>query len=102
MTWAGYQMTSVLNLGFCLGIVWACICRLNTETCRHYIRARARYTLLLAGALASGLQPLLFQTMPGPGETIFAATVLAGLAINVGRWVRQYDSTLPKDDHDTL
>lgn len=98
MTWGDYQLTSVLNLVFCLGILWACICRLNTETCRRFIRARARYTLLMAGAVASGLQPLLFKTMPGPGETIFAATVLAGLVINVGRWVRQYDSTLPKED----
>ena len=90
MTWDHYQITSVLNLVFCLAIVWACICRLNTETCKRYHRPRVRYTLLMGGAFASGMQPLLFSTMPGPGETIFAATVLAGLVINVGRWVRQY------------
>lgn len=90
MSWEHHQLTSVLNLVFCLAIVWACICRLNTETCRRYRRPRARYTLLMAGAFASGMQPALFQTLPGPGETIFAATVLAGMVINVGRWVRQY------------
>lgn len=98
MTWEHYQLTSVLNLVFCLAIVWACICRLNTETCRRYRRPRARYTLLMAGALASGAQPLLFNTLPGPGETIFAATVLAGLVMNVGRWVRQYGKTRSKEE----
>lgn len=98
MTWEHYQLTSVLNLAFCLGIAWACICRLNTETCRRYRRARARYTLLMAGAFASGMQPVLFQTMPGPGETILAATVLAGLLINVGRWVRQYGKEHLEED----
>lgn len=90
MTWTDYQLVSIANLAFCLAIVWACICRLNTETCRQHRRARARYTLLMAGAVASGVQPLLFGTLPGPGETIFAATVLLGLVINMGRWVRQY------------
>lgn len=90
MTWADHQIVSILNLVFCLAIVWACICRLNARTCKHHLRARTRYALLLAGAFASGAQPLLFHTLPGPGETIFAAAVLAGLVINMGRWVRQY------------
>lgn len=98
MTWGQYQLVSVVNLACCLGIVWACICRLNDHTCRHHLRPRARYSLLLAGALASGAQPLLFHTMPGPGETILAASVLAGLLINVGRWTNRGGHCRRKDD----
>lgn len=81
------QFIAVCNLAFCLAIVWACICRLNDKICRTHLRPRARYSMLMGGAIASGLQPLLFHTMPGPGETIFSASVLAGMALNVTRWM---------------
>jgi hypothetical protein len=42
--------------------------------------------LLLAGAVASGLQPVLWNTWTTVGDTIFSACVLAGLLINVARW----------------
>ena len=98
MTWTDYQLTAVINLACCLAIAWACICRLNDDICRRNLRPRARYALLLAGALASGAQPLLFHTMPGPGETILAASVLLGLLINVGRWTGRYNHGRRKDD----
>jgi len=86
MTWQSHQLLAVFNLVICLGIVWACICRLNTHVCRIYRLARARYALLLAGALASGLQPMLWGAWPTVGEAVFGACVFAGLAINVVRW----------------
>lgn len=86
MSWSTLQLLAIYNLAQCLGIAWACICRLNTTTCRTYWRARLRYVLLLAGALAHGGQPLLFSTLPGPGGVIFAATVLAGLVLGMDRW----------------
>ena len=86
MTWETHQILAVLNLAVCMGVVWACICRLNTPICRIYRLSRARYTLLLAGALASGLQPVLWGDWPTIGETVFGACVLAGLGINVVRW----------------
>lgn len=86
MTWTTLQLLAMGNLAVCLGIAWACICRLNTAVCRTYWRARLRYVLLLAGALAHGAQPLLFSTTPGPGGVIFAAAVLAGLVLGMDRW----------------
>ena len=86
MTWQSHQLLAMLNLGICLGIGWACICRLNSVVCRKYKSARARYALLLTGALASGLQPALWGAWPTVGEAILGACVLAGLAINVVRW----------------
>lgn len=93
-----YQLYSVLNLALCLGIVWACICRLNAAVCRSSLRARTRYALLLAGAMASGAQPLLFNTLSGPGETIFAATILVGLLINMRRWAIQYHTHYRREE----
>ncbi|MBO0943369.1 hypothetical protein J1N44_17055 [Acidovorax temperans] len=86
MTWESHQLLAVANLVICLAIAWACICRLNTDVCKHLLRPRARYTLLLAGALASGLQPVLFGAWPSVGTVFFSAAVLAGLLINVVRW----------------
>ena len=86
MSWHTIQLLSLANFAICSGIGWACICRLNTEVCRRYPLARARYTLLLAGATASGLEPLLFGVRPGVGSVIFSGAVLVGLAINVVRW----------------
>lgn len=86
MTWQTHQLLAVLNLMICLGISWACICRLNSEICRRFKLARVRYTLLLTGAMSFGLQPALWGTWPSGASVFFAATVLAGLVINVARW----------------
>ncbi|MCT9812406.1 hypothetical protein N0K08_17320 [Acidovorax sp. Be4] len=89
MTWQTNQLMAMVNLIICSGIAWACICRLNSEICRRFRLSRARYTLLLGGALASGLQPLLWGSWPTVGAVILAGCVLAGLALNVVRWYGQ-------------
>lgn len=93
MTWESHQLLAVLNLSICLAIAWACICRLNSDVCKHLLRPRARYTLMLTGSLASGLQPVLFGTWPGVGTVIFSAAVLAGLLINMVRWSNEHSDT---------
>lgn len=93
MNWQTHQLLAMANLSICLGIAWACICRLNSDISRRFKLARACYTLLIAGALASGLQPALWGTWPTPGSVIFSGCVLAGLAINVVRW---YGAGAPK------
>lgn len=89
MTWQNHQLLAMVNLGLCLGIAWACICRLNSDICRRYKRARARYSMLLAGAMSCGLQPLLWGSWPTVGSAILAASVLGYLVINVVRWTPQ-------------
>lgn len=86
MTWQTHQLLAMVNLIICAGIAWACICRLNSEICRRFKLSRARYTLLLAGALALGMEPALWGSWPTVGSVMFAGCVLAGLAINVVRW----------------
>lgn len=86
MSWEMHQIMAVINLALCLSICWSCLCRLNAEICRRYLAARTRYTLLLGGAVASGLQPLLWGEWPSVADTLFAAAVLAGLVINATRW----------------
>lgn len=98
MTWQFHQLLAMLNLALCMGIGWACICRLNSHVCRTYKLARARYVLLLAGAVASGFQPALWGTWTSVGDTIFSACVLAGLAINVVRWHGAAHPSRRKDD----
>lgn len=86
MSWEIHQFVAVVNLAFCAGICWACMCRLNTNVCRWYLTARLRYTLLLGAAVASGLQPLLWNQWPSIADATFSGAVLAGLIINVLRW----------------
>ncbi|RMX06702.1 hypothetical protein D8I35_09380 [Corticibacter populi] len=83
-----YAPLTVLHWAICSAIGWACLCRLNSRTCQVYRRPRARYTLLLAGSFASGLQPMLFGTSPGLAETLLASAVLGSLLINLPRWTR--------------
>ena len=91
MTWESHQLLAVANLAICLVIAWACICRLNSDVCKYLLRPRARYTMLLAGSLASGLQPVLFGAWPGIGTVLFSASVLGGLLINVVRWTYDHN-----------
>lgn len=86
MSWQAIQLLALINLACCIGIVWSCICRLNTAMCRAHLAPRARYTLLLAGATACGFQPLLFGYTPGEGTVLFSACVFAGLVLNMARW----------------
>lgn len=99
MTWQSHQLLAVANLVICSGIAWACICRLNSEISRRFRMARARYTLLLTGSMACGLQPLLWGSWPTVGTVLFAGSVLAGLAINVVRWHGASHPARRKDDH---
>ena len=93
MTWQAHQLLALANFLICTGIAWACICRLNSEISRRFKLARARYTLLLAGSMACGLQPVLWGSWPDWATVFFAGCVLAGLAINVVRW---YGTNVPK------
>lgn len=86
MTWQLHQLLAMANLLICLCIAWACLCRLNSHICRAFKLARARYSLLLAGALASGAQPLFFNSWPTVGSVVLAAAVLVFVVINVVRW----------------
>ena len=86
MSWQMHQFVAVINLVFCLGIAWACLCRLNTDICRWHKTARARYALLMGAAIASGLQPALWNEWPSVADTLFSGAVLAGLIINLVRW----------------
>lgn len=86
MTWETHQLIAMANLAICLAIGWACICRLNSNISRRYRLARARYALLLAGAMSSGLQPLMFGTWSSIADVIFNSAVLVGLVLNVVRW----------------
>ncbi len=80
------QLLALLNLVLCLAIVWSCICRLNTDICRTYKKARLRYALLLAGAGTHGLQPILFGTLPGVAGVLFSTGVIAHLMLGVENW----------------
>lgn len=86
MYWQTQQLLALLNLVLCLGVVWSCICRLNTDVCKTHIKARLRYTLLLVGAGTHGLQPILFGTMPGVAGVLFSVGVISHLVLGVDNW----------------
>ena len=100
MTWQTHQLLAVLHLVACAGICWACICRLNSNICRMHRWARAKYSILLAGFMSSGLQPLLWGTWPEVADAIAAASVLCYLAINVARWRGATHPMRRQDDHE--
>lgn len=84
--WQVFHLSSLLNLFFCAGILWACICRLNTDLCRAYLLPRLRYTLMAGGSMVCGMQPIFFGTAIAPGTAFFTGCLLSGLLLNVARW----------------
>ena len=88
MSWQTIQLLALANLVACLGVSWVCLCRLNTQACHVYLALRARYVLLMTGALACGFQPLLFGYTPGEGTVFFSHSVLLALVLSMPRWRR--------------
>ena len=81
-----YEMAALVNWAFCSVIGLLCIDQLNSCRCRENKLDRARYALLLAGATASGLQPVLFSTWPAWADVFMSFAVLSGMVINAVRW----------------
>lgn len=86
MTYNPVIILAAANFFVCIGIAWACICRLNSPVSRKYWRVRARYSILLGAAMAYGMQPTLFGEYPTVAGTMLSAAILAGLILNVNRW----------------
>ena len=84
--WHHYEIAALLNWAACSVIGLLCIDQLNGYRCRENLVDRARYALLLTGATASGLQPVLFSTWPAWADVFMSFAVLAGMAINAVRW----------------
>ena len=76
----------VINLIICAAIVYGCICRLRSEVCTRDKAVRGKYALLIGGAFASGLEPIIFSPYSDMGNIFFGMTILAGLCIDAGRW----------------
>ena len=76
----------VLNLIICAAIVYGCICQLRSGVCTRDKAVRGKYALLIGGAFASGLAPILFGPTSDVGNIFFGITILAGLGIDAGRW----------------
>lgn len=80
-----YQWLAAFNWLLCAGIAWASICRLNSQVCKVNLKQRARYTLLLTGALVSGLQTALFGEWPGISAILFSLAVFCSMVLNMPR-----------------
>ena len=80
-----YQWLAAFNWLLCAGIAWASICRLNSQVCKVNLKQRARYTLLLTGALVSSLQTALFGEWPGISTILFSLAVFCSMVLNMPR-----------------
>lgn len=92
------HLLALLNFASCLSVVWFCLCRLNTSKARDYLAARARYTLLLAGASASGMQPILWGEWPSVADVAMSLCVCAWLAIQSWSSFAQHDGRLRRKE----
>lgn len=98
MTWEMQQIIATTNLVVCLGIMWASLCRLNSETCLRYPSTRVRYVALLSAGFVSGFQSVLFKEQPGIADVLFSSAILTGLALNAFRWGKHPGYTRRKED----
>ena len=84
MTYISYLPAGV-NLLLCLLIMGICVCRLDKIDKSVLLRIGLRYVLLLSGAAAFGLSPLVYE-FPGWSAVFFAATVLFMLLSDGYEW----------------
>lgn len=83
---AAEAVFNLVNAGVCIGIWWACMCRLNWLSKESDWQARGMFTVLLVGATAHGLAPWFFGERAGVGSTLFALSILLGLVMTSHRW----------------
>lgn len=86
MTWYDQQhLLAMINFTSCMGIVWFCICRLNTERARVHLGDRLKYTLLLATAISSALQPMLWGEWSSWSDAFMSFAVCLWLGLSSQR-----------------
>lgn len=76
-----------INFVLCAIIVWSCICRItlmDERTTKH--RFRLGYALLLVSSTSSGLSPILWGELPGPGQIGMAVAILYVMGAGYGAW----------------
>lgn len=76
----------VVNFVVCSGIGWASFCRLNASSAAILFTERLKYTLMMFGATASGMQGPLFGEHPGAAEVVFSLCVLVYILAGMRRW----------------
>ena len=81
MSFTASQLLAVTNWLICMAVAWACICRLNSDICKRRLLLRARYTLLLTGALAKLRDMALFRA------TLDNYRLLPEAALGAPAWV---------------
>lgn len=86
------EYIALLNLFFCMGIFWSCICRLNTNAARINRGLRARYSLLLGGALSFGFMPTWAGVWPGLLGLMCSVVVFVAMCLNMHKWKKRYAS----------
>ena len=80
------ELIHVANTLACLGIAWACFCRLAVID-RHVLR-RVAWQFILKGAAALGcaFQLQLFGTWAGAGTLLLSGSLLTAMVLGSSRW----------------
>jgi hypothetical protein len=80
-------LLALANFVVCGVALWSCLCRLNaTSAGRVRMTVRIEYTVLLAGSVASGFSPILFNEWPGISQVLLGSAVLMMLLAEAHRW----------------
>ena len=82
------NIAALVNLVSSLAIFWLCICKLNTRLSKKYLRVRLKFTILLVGSVASGLQPILWVDYPNTGHCILSTCLAIYLYMNSIKGIR--------------
>lgn len=88
MTYSG-QVLMLVNFSVCAAIAYACICRLNSYSCKYDLAKRTKYTVMLTAALLSAFQKAVFNETPSMACVVVALAVLIGLLTHMPRWARK-------------
>lgn len=81
-----YLLFSVVNFAFCIGIIWQCICQLNSDHARRSLLIRAKYTVLLTGSMITAWQPIIFGSYPTNADVVMSGVVFMYLVFSMLHW----------------
>ena len=82
-----YTALTAMNWSLCMGVMWACLCRLRLTSTDTRVAPRAVFVGVFVVAFVSGFRGPLFGVQVQTYWPIILTTcILALLLINIGHW----------------
>lgn len=94
-------LIALANLVICMAVDWVCMHRIAMMSLATKRSFRVNYSIMFVAAVASGLQPILFNEFPGYADLIMNTALLSFLYGGRKHWrtVPHYAKNVVRDEY---